>query len=71
MAGQPVYIIGAPTFGSTTTQLGPKATLTITRTGDGLYIQSATLDGKNLGGKAWLHVDQIHVAGTHTLALQV
>ena len=69
MAGQPVLILGSPTFESTTIQLGPKSSLTITRTGRGLYTQSGIFDGKPLAGRAWLHVDEVHAAGSHTLAL--
>jgi putative alpha-1,2-mannosidase len=69
VAGQPVYILGSPTFEATTTQLGPSASLTITRAGRGLYIQAGTFDSKPLAGRAWLHVAEVHGAGKHTLAL--
>ena len=55
VAGQPVYIIGVPSFASITIKLNGEP-LAIAKNGEGMYVQSGTLNGVPLAGKGWLWV---------------
>ena len=67
--GQPIYIIGVPTFANVNVRLGLKAKLSIQRKGSGAYVQSATFDGAHLNGRGWLHVAEVHGDGAKALCL--
>lgn len=70
--GQPVIIIGVPTFATCHAQFGPGVTLQIQRVGMGAYVQSGTLAGVPLNGRGWLHVSEVHgVKGSKVLRLQM
>jgi len=74
IAGQPVYIIGSPSFSTidvSFTSLKGDKRLRIERVGVGAYIQSGTLDGVDLEGRAWLWVNELHRPGDSTLALRM
>lgn len=62
IAGQPVYIIGSPSFKTVSVFLAD-ARLHVIRVGSGRYIQSGSLNGVPLGGRAWLWVDEVHRGG--------
>ena len=62
VAGQPVYIIGSPSFNLLRVQLGSN-TLTIKRMGNGAYIQEGSFERVPLNGRAWLWVDEAHAGG--------
>ena len=68
IAGQPVYIIGSPSFSAIIVHLG-SASLKIQREGVGSYIQSGLLNGVSLGGRAWMSVDEVHAGGTLVLTV--
>ena len=72
VAGQPVYIVGSPSFAtvdvSLTTSAGDKH-LRVERVGAGAYIQTGALDGVDLAGRAWLWVNELHRPGDSTLTL--
>jgi putative alpha-1,2-mannosidase len=58
-----LYLIGVPSFASIDVTLGPGAVLHVRRIGAGQYVDSATWNGTDLGGAAWLTVQQVHTAG--------
>jgi putative alpha-1,2-mannosidase len=61
VAGQPIYLLGVPSFQAMTVQLGAAGPrLAITKIGSGMYVQSASFDGKDLKGQAWLSVADVH-----------
>ena len=62
VTGQPLYIIGSPSFGAVSVHLGD-AVLRISRHGPGRYIQNGTLNGRSLAGRAWLWVSEAHAGG--------
>ena len=68
IAGQPIYIIGSPSFGAVSVHLGD-AVLRISREGPGRYIQNGTLNGRSLGGRAWLWVSEAHAGGDLALLM--
>ena len=68
VAGQPVYIIGSPSFASVVVHLGD-ATLRVRRAGEGAYVQAAALNAKPLGGRAWLWVSEAHAGGELVLQM--
>ena len=41
----------------------------VRRVGVGAYIQSGTLNGEPLAGRAWLHVDEVHAGGSLALTM--
>ena len=64
VTGQPIYMIGSPSFNAVTLHLGGSNTsLTITRSGTGAYIQSGLLNKVPLDGRAWMWVDEVHAGG--------
>jgi putative alpha-1,2-mannosidase len=74
VAGQPIYLLGVPSFNSSTLQLGAAGpSLKVTKGGSGMYVQSASFDGKPLNGQAWLKIADVHGpaptgASGHTLS---
>ena len=68
VTGQPVYIIGSPSFARVDVRLGG-GVLVVRREGIGAFIQSGTLAGVDLGGRAWLWVDEAHAVGNRSLVL--
>lgn len=70
--GMPVLIIGSPTFRSIAVQLTSldgDVTFRVIRSGAGPYIQSGTLNGESLGGRAWLWVSEAHAGGNLELTM--
>ena len=72
VAGQPVVLIGVPSFENVTLRVvsleplsasSPPALLRVTRTGRGRYVQRATLNGHDLSGRAWLWTKEVHRGG--------
>jgi putative alpha-1,2-mannosidase len=57
------FVLTTPVFTRTTLTLGGGKTLVITRSGDGPYVQSATLNGKPLT-RAWVGWDEIAAGGS-------
>jgi len=58
MAGQDIYFLSGPLYDSITVHRPEDGQLTITRTGKGEYIASATINGKPLD-QAWVHHREI------------
>ena len=52
-------VLGAPMFDKATLRLSGGRTLIVSRQGDGIYVQSVTLDGVAYP-KSWLPVDKLH-----------
>ena len=82
VAGQPVYIIGSPSFSTIEVRLfagdsnsdvdgDDDKVLRIQRVGAGAYVQSGTLDGADLNGRAWLWVEELHQRQDSVLSLRM
>ena len=65
---RPVGSTLSPSFAAIDVQLGA-STLRIRRLGGGAYIQSGTLNGRPLGGRAWLWVREVHAGGELALTM--
>ena len=52
-------VLGTPMFDKATLQISGGRTLTVSRTGDGIYVQKVTLDGVEFPG-SWLELAKLH-----------
>ncbi len=66
--GQDTYAMGSPLFPRAVLRVGNGRTFTITRTGDGPYIQSARLNGKPFD-RCWIRHGEITAGGTLAFAM--
>ena len=67
-AGCPLYgdfaVLGAPMFNKATLRFAEDSTLVISKSGDGIYVDSALLDGLPFAG-SWLPLEKIRAGTTH------
>jgi predicted alpha-1,2-mannosidase len=57
-------VLGTPMFEKATLLLSGDRTLTVTRSGDGIYVQKVTIDGADYSG-SWLPLAKLHPGTNH------
>ncbi|WP_394617626.1 GH92 family glycosyl hydrolase [Lentzea sp. JNUCC 0626] len=63
-----VYVLGSPIFATTTFRTSRNRDFTIKREGDGIYVQSAQLNGRGLN-RAWITHEEVMSGGTLTMRM--
>ncbi len=58
-----IYVLGSPTVREATLRVGPDTTFTIRRHGEGIYVESVKLNGRN-HPQSWLRHEDIARGGT-------